>query len=539
MDIFNKHNLRVKFKAHTYIIKPKTNKITIQTDNKPYLGSSPCLITSDNNSKQEMTEENKKYSKTIPIKQSNIKYHIFYEDTGNTDKKNGKDYEINSDTLEQKASFFLRQKYNQPVIHAIKSGKTNGKLIYKDKIGFQDSNFINNLKQPTILLTKEFTNDISNPNLVGIIYTSDDTGSFSHLATQLRTRTDVCGTLFNSDIIKNLKKLEGQNIELEMKDNFIKFNKTAKLNNHKSYQTINVPELEFSDKILSSNEYTPNLIGAKAVNLGRLEKLANERKIDVIIPKSIALPSGYIEKLLDKDEKTPYIENPSLQKDMDTILKTLQNNDIKTDKFMIRSSFNGEDLPNYSAAGIYRSDCVLMYGKDDDFDKESLFYSILLVAESKNSTDAKISRKQHNIPEDKIKPGILLQDNIDENYKFTIYTNDGNNNLKIDLFSNNAWEYENAIQPHVFTYDRKKDKLTYDSIQMENSAVTFDENMNIINSEPIKNDLSGNKKLFEQLNKLVKNALVIEKEFGAPQDIEGGIKDNDLYVWQTRNIVRA
>ena len=211
MDIFNKHNLRVKFKAHTYIIKPKTNKITIQTDNKPYLGSSPCLITSDNNSKQEMTEENKKYSKTIPIKQSNIKYHIFYEDTGNTDKKNGKDYEINSDTLEQKASFFLRQKYNKPVIHAIKSGKTNGKLVYKDKIGFQDSDFINKLKQPTILLTKEFTNDISNPNLVGIIYTSDDTGSFSHLATQLRTRTDVCGTLFDSDIIKNLKKLIKQN----------------------------------------------------------------------------------------------------------------------------------------------------------------------------------------------------------------------------------------------------------------------------------------------------------------------------------------
>ena len=74
---------------------------------------------------------------------------------------------------------------------------------------------------------------------------------------------------------------------------------------------------------------------------------------------------------------------------------------------------------------------------------------------------------------------------------------------------------------------------------MENSAVTFDENMNIIDSEPIKNDLSKNKKLFKQLNKLVKNALVIEKEFGAPQDIEGGIKDNDLYVWQTRNIVQT
>ena len=63
--------------------------------------------------------------------------------------------------------------------------------------------------------------------------------------------------------------------------------------------------------------------------------------------------------------------------------------------------------------------------------------------------------------------------------------------------------------------------------------------MNIIDSEPVKQDLSENKQLFKQLKRLAKNALVIEKEFGAPQDIEGGIKDNDLYIWQTRNIVRV
>lgn len=540
MRIFVQNNLPMSFKAHSYKVKPKSNEVTIQTDNTPYLGDAPYLITNEKpNTEFEMQNENGNYSKTIPITKSKIKYHILYKDTGNIDRKNNKDYEINSDLLEQKASFFLRKKYNQPVIHAMKSGKANGKLVYKDNIDYKDSTFLNNLTQPTILLTKSFCNDISNPNLVGIVYTSDDIGSFSHLATQLRTRTDVCGTVFDSNIIKNLKKFEGQNIELEMKDNHIKFNKAPKKHTPRHSSTVEVPSLEYCDHILTPDEYDPKIIGAKAVNLKKLEKLADEGEIDAIIPKSVALPSGYIDKLMDKNKETEYFYNPELKDDMDTILETLQNNGIKSDSFMVRSAFNGEDLPNYSAAGIYHSNSISMMNDDDELNKENLFYTIYGVAESKNSPDAILSRKRHNIPDEKIKPGIILQDKIDEDYKFTIYTDDKNNNLKIDLYSNNAWNYENAIQPHVFTYNKKNDKLTYNSIQMENSAVTFDENMNIIDAEPIKDDLSENKQLFKQLRRLVKDALVIEKEFGTPQDIEGGIKDNDLYIWQTRNIVRT
>lgn len=539
MRILGQNNLTVIFRAHTYKVKPRSNEVTIQTDNIPYLGNAPYLVTNATPAtQQEMRNENGIYTKTIPMTENRINYHIFYKDTGNIDKKNNKDYEINNDLLEQKASFFLRKKYNQPVIHAMKAGKANGKLVYKDTISYKDSAFLNNLTQPTILLTKCFCNNISNPNVVGIVYTSDDIGSFSHLATQLRNRTDVCGTVFDSKIIKNLKKLDGQNIELEMKDNHIKFNKAPKTHNPKHYSTIEVPNLEYCDHILTSDEYDPKLIGAKAVNLKKLEKLADEGKIDVNIPKSVALPAGYIEKLIEKDKETEYFENPKLQKDMNNILETLQDNGINTDSFMVRSAFNGEDLPNYSAAGLYHSNCALMTNNDENLNKENLFYTISMVAESKNSPDAILSRKQHNIPDDKIQPGIILQDKIDEDYKFTIYTDDKNNNLKIDLFSNGAWNYEDAIQPHVFTYNKNNGKLTYDSIQMENSAVTFDENMNIIDSEPVKQDLSENKQLFKQLKRLAKNALVIEKEFGAPQDIEGGIKDNDLYIWQTRNIVR-
>ncbi len=338
--------------------------------------------------------------------------------------------------------------------------------------------------------------------------------------------------------VSNLKKFEGQNIELELKDNFIKFNKIENTKGARKYPNIEVPELEYSDKILTSKEYTPNLVGAKALNLAKLERLSKDKKINAIIPKSIALPSGYIDNLLKQENEQPFYENKNSQNQIDNILDTMRENNINTDKIMVRSSFNGEDLPNYSAAGIYNSFSVNMNSDTDELtNKEFLFYSIQMVAESKNWDNAVISRKRYNIPDEKIQPTVLLQEQIDEDYKFTLYTDDKNGNLKIDLFSDENWDNEETTQPHVFTYNKKDKTLKYNSIQMNDSSVTFDENMNIIDSDPIKNDLSSNKKLFKVLKSIIKDALVIEKEFKAPQDIEGGIKGNQTYIWQTRNIV--
>lgn len=55
---------------------------------------------------------------------------------------------------------------------------------------------------------------------------------------------------------------------------------------------------------------------------------------------------------------------------------------------------------------------------------------------------------------------------------------------------------------------------------------------------PLKSDLSYKPELFEMIQKLFENAIFIEKEFGTPQDIEGGFLDDDIYLWQTRNIVK-
>lgn len=85
----------------------------------------------------------------------------------------------------------------------------------------------------------------------------------------------------------------------------------------------------------------------------------------------------------------------------------------------------------------------------------------------------------------------------------------------------------------MFTYDKKSGKLTYDAVQLAETFASYDENLNPLTLEPMKYELREKPEVFELIKKLIDNALVIEKEFGHPQDIEGGFKDNEIYLWQT------
>ena len=524
------------FMAHTYKVEPKNQRIMNRTDNEDNLGEKPYIVYSINGAIQE--EQMKKVGKLYSIDVGTdlrrpFEYHIEYKDTGKVDLKNGKNYQYNPLSMIHKASIATRQFHRQPLIHSIKSGKTVGKIKYQDSNMFKSNDDIN---EPTILVTNWFYSDIDNPNIVGLILTTDNIASFSHLGTRLRQETDVCGAIFEPEKINQLKSLEGKNVELELTEEKIEFKETDKVPKPIRYNTVEVPKLKFCDRILHSLEYSNDIIGAKAVNLRRLELLKEQGKIDVIIPKSMSLPYGYLEPFdnptddFDAYMKTfnDYMDNGKV----DSLIDVLKKNDIGTkDGLMIRSSFNGEDLKNYSAAGIYRT-------TDSSIDnKENIIDGIFAVVNSKYEHNAEYSRKKHNIPSENIQAGIILQDKIIPDYKFTLYTDDKEGNLKIELYSDENWKFEDSVLPHTFIYDKKTNELIYTSIQMETPSVIFDENEEIIDIDKPERDLSTDKKLFAQLKKIAKNSLVVEKEFGMPQDIEGGIKDDNIYFWQTRNIV--
>ena len=556
MRIYGLNIYQPVFKAHSYEVEHKNSRIVIQTDNEKKLGEEPYLIYQEpwGEEKEKMTKDGDIYSARVYTTEPNFKYHIYYKDTGKTDLKDGQDYQINTEKMLRKVGRESRIMHKQPIILSIKEGKTVGKLLYVDDWYDEKNDKLIEINEPVIFITPRFSKNTKNPNITGIIYTAYDCGAFAHITTRLRQETDVCAAVFEPEIIEKLISLNGKNIELEIKDGNINFKETNKKGTPMVYPKIDVPVLKPCNKVLTSKEYSPDIIGAKAVNLRKLEELKAQGKIDVIIPKSIALPHGYI--------KNMFVENPLQEKyynergdvyyrckesafipyneefckeRTDNLTKELLINGIikdENDAIMVRSAFNGEDLPNYSAAGIYLSTAAVPK------DRKTFYRAIVTVAQSKWGHDAEFSREMHNIPEENIQYGVLLQKRIRPDYKFTLYTDDEKGNLKIDLYSNEYSLYDNTVNPHIFTYNKRTGELTYDSIQLENPVGRFNENQELKFMEPAENDLSDNRELFEQLKKLAENAIVVEKEFGAPQDIEGGIKGDDIYFWQTRNIVR-
>ena len=558
MKITGLKNFQPTFKAHTYKVRHKNPSIFIQTDNEKKLGDEPYLVYHGSSGEEQvkMKKDNGLYSaRILPLNasQSVLKYHILYKDTGKIDLNNGEEYQINPKKLRQKAAYQTRIMHRQPVIFTIKEGKTTGKVVYNDKGYYAADNKqqLSDINEPTILVTPHFSKDAGNPNIKGIIYTSCDQGAFSHQSTRLRQQTDVCGAIYEPDILEKLISMDGKNVELEIKKGIMSFKETNEKGKPMVYPQIDVPKLKTCNKILTSKEYTPDVIGAKAVNLRRMEELKEQGKINVIIPKSIALPCGYVQEIFDENPlqeeiynkkkdfytckeraRIPYREE-YCKKRTDAIKQQLYKNGIietEKDWVMVRSAFNGEDLPNYSAAGIYQS-------SPSRLNNEELYNQIIGVAQSKWNPDARFSRKMHGIPEENIQYGIIIQQMIKPDYKFTIYTDDEKGNLKIDLYSG-RYLYENSINPHTFTYNKKTNELTYNSIQLFDPEAEFDENQEFKRAEPVEYDLSGNKELFEQLKKAAQDAITVEKEFEYPQDIEGGIKGGNIYFWQTRNIVR-
>lgn len=524
------------FMAHTYKVEPKSQSVVNCTDNEGMLGKMPYIVYYLDGVMQQvqMKKDGKLYSAdvVIDLKQP-FNYHIEYKDTGEIDLKNGKNYQYNPLSMMHKASVATRRLYNQPLLHVIKSGKTVGKVKYQESNIFRSND---DISEPTILVTNRFHSNLDNPNIVGVIYTTDNIASFSHLGTRLRQETDVCGAIFELDKIKQLKSLDGKNVELKLNDKKIDFKVSDKIPKPIKYDTVKVPKLKYCNKILHSDEYEDDIIGAKAVNLKKLEILKEQGKIDVIIPKSMAVPFGYLEAfdnpMDDFDVYMKIFNNYMNNNKIDNLIDILKMNGIDAkDGLMIRSAFNDEDLKNYSTAGIYKTVEASIN------DKESIVDGLYTVVNSKYEHNAEYLRKKHNIPSENIQAGIILQNRVNPDYKFTLYTDDNNGNLKIELYSDNAWFDENTVLPHTFIYNKETKELKYSSIQMGSPTVTFNENEDIIDIDRVQNDLSSDKKLFSQLKKVAQNAIVIEKEFGFPQDIEGGIKKNDIYFWQTRNIV--
>lgn len=514
------------FKTNYFHYQKVGNRIYLDkiiTDNAEDLGKNPIVLSNDK--EFPMSYDGKYYTSKLTNSISN--YRIYYKDT-NLYEKHGTEQFIDEDAIKRKIIIEDKIAGGQDLEYIIAKGKTVGKLLvlpnmttlkkYKD-----EPNLI------VLLENDSAINQIPPSNVRAIIMRNGVIEYLSHVANILRDSLDMASIVYDDEKIDKLKKLNDENISITNTNGKIEFSPSEiKEESTVTKRKITITPILETNSILSLQDCTQENCGNKAYRLKIMNEMAANGELkNIIIPKAFVLPYGYLKNLTTflknnaSDDYEEFFTNPY----KDAILEEVRKNGIND--IIVRSAFNGEDTPNYSAAGLYKSIYIP--------NEEEIIFAIKDVMQSKNSPFAISSRKRNLIKDEEVQPTIIIQDYIASDYNFTLYTKDINDNLRIELKHSH---YKDA-QPAIISYDRKNNLLKLLSPQNLRSSYLVDEKYNIINIQHQIDELVENWQNFvPTLNNLVKNALSLEKKFKAAQDIEGGFKDGKLYLWQCRNIVQ-
>ncbi len=536
-------NKFINFKANFFTVQKRGKYFyhtAISTDNQENLGKEPVLIYEKEGEKYEipMVYDGKFYTTQSSV--STNKYRIFYKDTGKYEK-GGIEQVINPLKFIKTATIEDR-KYNRlPLEQAISKGEVKGKVyvntfdIPKDVPAILILNEIE--KEEDVILT-----DIPK-NVKSIIVSSAKMGVLDHIANLTRNKYQVFSIVWDDNKFNDLKNQEGKYLSINNEREILEYKEigiselTTENVNSVSSSAITPPKLENVERLLNFDELTPQNCGNKGYRISLMQKLVRNGILkDINIPKGFVIPEGYVNKYIeylnvdDKEEWKKRIKEGIYYQDTENKIKELG---LSRNGLIIRSNYNTEDLNSFSSAGIYESISVYDFGSIID----KAVYDVIGGEHLRLSDMAKKVHTKYGINEKDIQPSVIVQERIYPYYEYTLYTDDGDNNIIIDL-SDNSLGYMKPANA-LIKYNKKTKELTLERKQSPLASYLFDEKGNIINQEHPTDKITENWNILTPfLSILTSGALVLEKFFKHPQDIEGGIsKDGKVYFWQTRDIV--
>jgi hypothetical protein len=322
--------------------------------------------------------------------------------------------------------------------HITNIGENEGRVIYISKEQIKDHIF----KGEEILLTEDIDTHANLPLIKGII-TKVQHPPLSHIALMARERKMPWYTP-SLDEFEKLKKeaIRNKNKKYQIRVfigqcNLNPIKETKSLKKEKKFSEFDLIENIDTEKwIISEQEYQIETVGSKAYHLSLLSKLFPEK-----IPVSLTLTFGFFQELIDKnkvlaerifslrsirtkDNKGQLreelrkireiigkikIEPQKIQKIKREIESLFKN----SDKIIVRSSTNAEDLAGHSAAGVYESIVTT---------KENIGKTILEVFSSFYTLKAWEDRRFALFNEKTCHMAVIIQKLMTSDYSFVVHT---------------------------------------------------------------------------------------------------------------------
>ncbi|KAL8172262.1 hypothetical protein V2J09_024066 [Rumex salicifolius] len=473
------------------------------------------------------------------------------------------------------------------------SGSGQGTLVQVDSI--VPGSLPPSAQGPIILIVNRADGDeevtAAGGNIVGVILLQE-LPHLSHLGVRARQEKVVFVTCEDEDTVGDIQKLKGQFVRLEASAGGVNINPSkqtdisqesaAKIqqdSNSSQDQSTKAPNFE---KVVSA-EYTIPLsaadvrtCGAKSASCGRLatvseasHKISNEQGVSASfkVPTGVVIPFGSMESSLEANQATDafnsYIQQIETAKLKDgtldkictqlqelissihlaeQVIKTIEETFPPTSRLIVRSSANVEDLAGMSAAGLYDSIPNVTPSNPTVFGN-----AVTRVWASLYTRRAVLSRRAAGVPQKEASMAVLVQEMLSPELSFVLHTLSPTENddtlveaevapgLGETLASGTRgtpWrlscgKYNGTVKTLAFANFSEEmvvGKAGFGDGEVEH--VTVDYSKKRLSVEP-----GFRRQLGMRLGAI---GDFLEKEFDGPQDVEGCLVGDDVYIVQTR-----
>ncbi|UCH80059.1 MAG: hypothetical protein JSW20_09940 [Nitrospiraceae bacterium] len=445
---------------------------------------------------------------------------------------------------------------------ALVTGHTAGRLVAAEHLHDMRDLY----GEQVIAFLKKADGDEDIPEGIGGIILGHEMPHLSHIGVRARQRGVVLCICEDRDRFVQMEHLIGKQVDLDVTADEVNLEISSKGINSDAtlmtYQSVQIQEISpaAEKRLLALEHVTLSNGGGKAWSARRLEEVSRISRSGFKTPPGVVVPFGVMEDAIqalqestsryrqlarelngmplhDFKESLQYLRNfiGQLKVNKELIHGIIETFGLNV-RLMVRSSANCEDLKDNAGAGLYDS-CA-------NVSPSGLEYSILEVWSSLWTERAAGSRRPANIPHDRTGMAVLIQQMLTPELSFIMHTvnpvNCDPGEIYIELAVGMGETLASGAvrgSPYRMVCNKSSGEVRMLAFANFSHAIWPDKAEGLFSKivDYTGIAMSTNAEIRKTLgNRLAGIGRFVEDAFGRPQDIEGVIIGNDIYLVQSR-----
>ena len=456
---------------------------------------------------------------------------------------------------------WIRLRFGLPAWDVIVGGKAAGRAVRLDSLDQRERDS----QESAVVLLKGAEGDEEIPGNVSGIALAHELPHLSHLAVRARQAGIVLVAFEEPSEFEKLTGFEGQRISLLALPDSVSWETAPEVEtafDRKAHTAPRIPPARLSQEgsWIPLEEVADDTGGAKAAGARRLAQLAGQQGAGFETPPALAVPFGVMERALRA--------KPSLERDYSNQLKRLEKMDSQEllsatkrlrrmilqlevpavvtlgvqrqfagkTSLIVRSSANCEDLEGFAGAGLYESVINVPLARVAE--------AIRTVWASLWTERAVLSRLKSGIRHELAYMGVLIQELIDPDFSFILHTSNPITHDSEEVYAEivvGLGETLASASTRGGPYRLAINKACKGSVTLAFANFSHASRpapgggMRHETLDYSRVDLSRDTATREALGRrLGAVGCFVEKALGKPQDIEGAVLRDRLYLVQSR-----